>query len=50
MGENTVAAQIDKHLMKIRNITKISLDEFEESGQEVDRKFINHFLKVTKDQ
>lgn len=50
MGENAVAAKIDEHLTKVQNVIKASLDEFEESGQKIDRKFIKHFEKVTKDR
>lgn len=50
MGENIVETQMDEHLMNIQRETKWALDRFEQSGLKVDRKFINHFQKVTVDR
>lgn len=50
MSENSIDTKMDAHLMNIQRETKAALDDFEESGFKVDKKFINHFLKVSIDR
>lgn len=50
MDENIIELQMDEHLHNIQQEAKSALDRFALSKMNIDKKFINHFLKVTIDR
>lgn len=50
MEINLIETKMDEHLLSVQREAKLALDQFGACGMKMDKKFINHFLKVTIDR
>lgn len=50
MDQISVGSQIDEHLLTIQRDTKSMLDRLAKSGLNVDKKFLQYFMKLSVDR